>query len=352
MVKVTTYSLTDYQTSLEKSALLVLTGAGASVPFGMPTMAEFRTHIDTQWTDLVDQIFPNKKEFDLERLLGVLAFYEEILDQYSRDPMLHSWIQFIGRSDLGGRARGLKNHVFDRIIELYGHVPLERQEKARVLYLPLYRDLLELCGNEPQVLPIFTTNYDLTFEALRRLDSGFTVNDGIRDVGYDREWAPEHYQGAMNYKYAIFRLHGCSHWMKNNHTGRILYQSQPDRKDPGNKEPAVLFPLLGKEVAVPHEPYATAYSYFRECLRAAHVILIVGYSGRDPLVQQYIADSLRRDTDKGIIVISKGNELRQEFKTFERFLGRQVKHVAGGIEDCNVSELMRGLEALGLQRRA
>ena len=343
-------ALTDYQDSLVSSRVLVLTGAGASVPFGMPTMAEFKASIDPHWLSLINEIPEMKKGFDLEELLGVLDFYERINDRYGNDPLLRTWFQFQTPNNLGAKATVLKNKVFDKIIDLYGQLSRENQEKAKHIYLPLYNGLLQYCGNEPSVLPIFTTNYDLTFEALGIQDSGFALCNGLRNVGHDSEWSHEHYRGALDYRFAVFRLHGCSHWMKNKRTGRILYQSQPDRRDLENKEPAVLYPLLGKEVAVPNEPFATAYSYLRECLRAARIILLIGYSGRDPLVQQYIADSLRLDSQKIIVVISKGIGLRLEFQALNKFMGNEVLHISGGIEEFKLETLVGILDSIPVKR--
>jgi hypothetical protein len=343
-------ALADFQRSLVSSHMLVLTGAGASVPFGMPTMAEFKASIDSRWLSLIDQIPEMKKGFDLEELLGVLDFYEHIGDRYPHDALLKTWFVYQGHKNLGADAKALKNEVFDKIIELYGQLSPENQEKAKQIYLPLYNGLLRYCGNEPPVLPIFTTNYDLTFEALGIKDREFALSNGLRNIGHDSEWSHEHYRGALDYKFAVFRLHGCSHWMKNKRKGRILYQSQPDRRDLDNKEPAVLYPLLGKEVAVPNEPFATAYSYLRECLRAARVILIIGYSGRDPLVQQYIADSLRLDSQKLIVVISKGIGLRSEFQALNKFMGNEVMHISGGIEEFKLETLAGILDSIPVNR--
>jgi hypothetical protein len=343
-----THDLTDYQRSLIGSKILVLTGAGASVPFGMPTMAEFRVHLSS---GMIDQISEMKKGFDLEVLLGVLTFYEQIGDRFPGDPLLQSAFHQAGYP-LGSNARALKNDIFDKIIDLYGELSPQLREKAGQIYLPLFNDLLCYCGNQPSVLPIFTTNYDLTFEEIRILDKNFTLNNGLQNAGHNDEWASENYRGARDYKFAIFRLHGCSHWMRNKNNSRIVFQPAPDRKDLARKEPAVLYPLVGKEVAVSEEPFATGYSYLRECLRAARVILIIGYSGRDPLIQQYIAESLRHDTQKKIIVISKHNKLRNEFKVLERFSGHPVEHIAGGIEEYKPEEIFIPIEKLGLKRNA
>jgi len=312
----------------------VLTGAGASVPLGMPAMDGFERILSENQRQLLKQIRPPNTTTawnDLEELLERLTFYEDIDVRHRRDPNLQIWIRFISGRDTGNIARQLKNGIFQGIIERLGLLDEQAAEIAESLYKPLFLDLLGSATNDSAALPIFTTNYDLTFEAIRDRSLDFTICNGIRGMGESFRWSQKAYEETRDYKFAIFRLHGCSHWMKQRSTGRIFFQPLPDTRNPETREPCVLYPLPFKETRIYEQPFRCAYFHFEQALVSAQTIVIIGYSGRDPAIQFRILEALEHDRTKRIAVVTGNDEVRPEFDEIKTQCA-EFKHFVGGIE--------------------
>lgn len=321
--------------ALSRTGVLVLTGAGASVPLGMPAMDRFSDLLTQQGGELLAQFIPptGKSAWnDLEELLERLTFYEEVKNRYATDRNMQLWVGFQNQRQTGALAERLKSQIFEAIIRRLGILDDAAIAKAVSIYPSLYESLLKAAGNRPPVLPIFTTNYDLTFEALRdRNPRSFKICTGIKSIAETSEWHQENYQTQNRYEFAIFRLHGCSHWMKERSTGRIYYQQIPDTSNPDTREPCVLYPIPGKEDRIYEQPFRCAYWHFEKLLMTAKTIVIIGYSGRDPVIQSHLLESLEHDRSKRIAIVTGGDTLREELKTFK---GRcaEFKHFSGGIE--------------------
>lgn len=323
-----------WHNSVLKSRVIVLAGAGASAPLGMPTMDEFFKLLNFKDSFLEGAFSAlDAPQKDIEGILGRLAYYEALQDQVLRDDNLRKVVSGVdGIKGLASAAKVCRERIFDRIVATYGRLSNEAKTKAESLYKNFYLTLLESAGNDPRVLPIFTTNYDLTFEAIRERSPDFGFCTGLSLQGEDRIWDPLAYEMAKDHPFAIFRLHGCSHWMKDKQTERIFYQALPDRKDLTAKQPCILYPVPGKDDRLDEEPFRTGYRYLELCLRIAKIILIIGYSGRDSGIQKLLSDALEVDSERLLIVVSKGATLRPEFNDLKKRC-RQFWHIERGIEE-------------------
>ena len=311
---------------------MVLTGAGASVPLGMPAMEGFFSLIETQHHPLAKEIISaaSQGSNDLEYLLGKLTFYETVLGEASRDKVFQTWVRFDTRRNLGSQAQELKEHVFERIVRRYGRLSEAGTKLAAEIFLPFFRRLLPAAETNPPVIPIFTTNYDLTFEAISGGDRDFRICNGMRPEGMSFRWDPDEYRNR-DFNFAIFRMHGCSHWMKEQGTDRIFYQESPDRRGRTYHEPCVLYPIPGKENQIFDDPFRTGYWYFEQALAAASRIIIIGYSGRDPVIQAYLREALQKDSSKRLFIITRKDPLRAELAELAK-LSKFSTPIYGGIE--------------------
>ncbi len=332
--------------ALKLSRILVITGAGASAPLNMPAMDNFYKVIDPSWDDWISKLlqgFPEKGN-DLEFLLGHLDFYEDLRDKCVRDPHLRNVLPPDRLDSVLGAARNIRERIFDTIVTTYGRLSPQAKKKAIRIYKNLYFRLLEATQNEAKVLPIFTTNYDLTFEGLRDEASDFNICNGIRREGDFASWDPTAYETQDDYRFAIFRLHRCSHWMKDKgeNGGEIIFQARPDRRDLQNKEPCILYPVAGKEAKISEEPFGTAYKHLQTCLNAAQTVVIIGYSGRDVAIQRYLEEALARDEAKNLVLVTKGKKLRPELQAVIR-RAKNYRHLHGGIE-ANTESVLKAVQ--------
>lgn len=325
--------------SLQQSKVVLLTGAGASAPFGMPTMDKFAELIDPNWHDMAMQIISRhpRHENDLEFLLGRLSLYETIQSEHASDTNLRNWISFLGY-EACQKAPALKQHIFGRIVRRYGKLSTENRKKAASIYQELLQGLLSVTANDPPTLPIFTTNYDLVFEAVRDANPFLSFCNGLKTTQEESMWRPEHYSQS-DYQFAIFRVHGCSHWMKDKRTDEIFFQAIPDTEGTEFREPCVLYPLPGKENRLDEEPFRTPYRLLDVCLKTAQTIILIGYSGRDPRIQASLLEALGLDPSKLLIVVTGSDQLRPELQVLKTRTN-QFEHLGKGIET-NVEEILK-----------
>lgn len=330
----------DLNPTICSSSIVVLTGAGASVPFGMPAMANFCSCCDSEKAGILQQIcrpFLPDNSVDLEFVLGKLEFYE---NEITRDLLNDGFLtRYFGSStqhiatEMGKFCRNLRGYLYEKIIETYGLLSEEQQTIARNLYLDLF---MELAARNRTVLPVFTTNYDLMFESLTDSNSQFRMINGMRPTAQGYRWDPTTYSESLA-DLAVFRLHGCSHWFQRKRDKAIWFQALPDLKDPSNKGPQIIYPEPGKDARLVDEPFVTAYRYFRHCLKSADLIIIIGYSGRDEVIQEALRESMADEkpwhdasVKKRFIVITRSEELPPHI---DRILPKKrVIHLRAGIE--------------------
>lgn len=330
------YVVSKWNDAVRKSRLLVLTGAGASAPLGMPPMNAFHKHCDGNLVDTLRLICkPFTGDYvDLEFALSRLDLYEqEVAPDLFKAGFLHSVLGVGGdrAAALKKESARLKLEIRKKIIELYGELDDGQSSKAVDLYSFLLMQLRVYCENRPDVLPIFTTNYDLTFEALGDRDPTLRFITGMRPRLGGSQWDPRVYEEDADANFAVFRLHGCSHWFERKSDKSIWFQRFPDLLDEEKKGPKILYPEPGKDNRLEERPFATSYQYLRECLASAKRVVIIGYSGRDAAIQNYIEQSLSRDEQKQFVVVTKSD-------VFPDGLARVIPsknllaHIRGGFE--------------------
>jgi hypothetical protein len=326
-------SLSTSYKSLLRAKIIVVTGAGASVPLGMPAMRGFFAKLDPK-SKAEAQRFgawcPDSKD-DLEFLLGQLDWWRQLGEAAHRDNVFRGVIKQPDLQNMVASAQSLREAVLQTIVDLYGELSNEAQLKACSIYREFYSILRQKAFNSPSVLPVFTTNYDLTFEGISDQDRAFRICNGMERRGYYSEWQPETYKREQ-YDFGIFRLHGCSHWVRQKKNGKILYQPIPERDNLSRREPCILYPEPLKDSLVSGEPFSIAYENLRLCLRGAKLIIIIGYSGRDETVRDAFREALYADPDKKFIFVTKG---RAESAALEGLVDSKkvLAYFDKGIED-------------------
>ena len=218
---------------------------------------------------------------------------------------------------LDGLPQAIERGLHDACLEL-------KQEKLVSLYGPLFRMLiaaLETAG-APLVLPVFTTNYDETFDFLGEdLHQELSAEVGREVVLLDGTEPSPTYPGWRTFvakRYSrirppaggrvavvVFYLHGSIRWFGSPEARPWFEIDSGDRRAarqmPGRR---VLLPPNAQKVAMeksstarldvmlperkdpfrPGAPYYAmrlAYLFFERCLQSALALLTIGYSFRD-----------------------------------------------------------------------
>jgi hypothetical protein len=332
--------------SITRAPILLLTGAGASVPLGRYTTLEFWRQFQTKLYRLPPDIPTEAKQLaqqlaiwgaaadtDIEKVLSLLqrnaADAERLRgDSFFMQSVLNNYPDSIARYEAANRR--MRDMVQDEVIAHYSTVDADQ---AAALYKPLIADFKSWFQTIPHVggtIPFFTLNYDRAVEAAA---SGLDVRcvDGLGDQrgATERRWSRARFEryeeGNHGATVVLVKLHGSVRWgWQGDIGGNIVELSAGVGRDPGNLKHVVLYPTeLPKPMYV--EPFRTGYRIFRECLNHACILFVIGCSLRDQEIRTSISDAMDDNTELHVVVL--GPEANHQ-KTADD-LGLDPKRVAG-----------------------
>jgi len=223
--------------TITRSKAVILTGAGASVPLGLPSTAEFlRVFRDQGVRERIPDADSHEDLFgfitdrlhiwdppDIEHVLARLESNAESADQLASDQFFMRLLVESEWSDLATLAlsakvsttheefrqrlgdslrsgllrfvsfnRTLADAIRDEVIDRYGNIDATQAGSLYRGLLGIFRDQFAGefgCGD---TLPFFTLNYDVAVEAAAT-QLGFRLVDGFADSPTGRTWNPETY---------------------------------------------------------------------------------------------------------------------------------------------------------------
>jgi hypothetical protein len=338
--------MNKYRDLITQSKILLLLGAGASQPLGIPTMKEFWPQI--KWNaenkmmwDAIDALRKIEEVYainnvdkspDLEHLLLLLDTYNQYYGIMFHDPVfgfrfdeaskynrpihdetqkeikpknyLEDYVRYAWSYSAGVAS------LYDALYRLMAALYWQELEPGSVV--SLYNPLLNLFSSEMQLplAPIFTTNYDNAIEKYCE----FTQTDleyGFTTLGARNKWNSYSFSQYIpprgKFGIVLFKLHGSLSWYREHR--EIIDYARPIDHRRGSS--AVIYPTQTKEYPY-EEPFKTAYRYFEDCLRNTRTVVVIGYSFRDPGLMSIIRDAEEANKDLAFIVLCGRNTLESE----------------------------------------
>lgn len=277
--------------------LILITGAGASVPLNMPTTSGFLdilkrdNSIDQQYLQQAITAVGNIATaqmgvVDVEGLLDYLTSFTNGAPALLAETQIH--LTQTDRSEIISRAKAydrIREQILDTIVNTYGVV--DPDKAVSLLHTLTYG--LSKCF-DIQTIPVFTLNYDLAFETyVHQLQPRVEIIDGFDRAPSTliREWSKDIFSSTFakplsaetELRILLFKLHGSANWGRHSQS-RKLHQMGLVGKDPENYETVVYYPSLNQKPTY-QEPFQTAFDYFLECVKRADNIVIIGTSFRD-----------------------------------------------------------------------
>ena len=326
--------------SQERDRIIFLLGAGASVPLGMPTTRSLRVRVcdRSKAGRLAAAVYRSAAyRFRIsENSVNIEDFLEHLyelqlmlwLAQRSRLPRLlprltgaAAMVPYSAWNSL----REVQRHVFEILHATCGDCS---GKKAQQLWEPI----LSFVAARQSCVPIFTLNYDWTFEKLvienkhrYHLVDGFELRGGT--------WEPSRLDDKLarrKINIRLFKLHGSTNWLPGVMPEKSLSSlSAADQSDDGF--PPYLFEMvypghahemwLGKDAwqllsdtsrtfgpRIENEPYITLHRAFRKAARRASIIVVIGYSFHDKRVNDIMFEALETNKRRRMVVIDPGIE--------------------------------------------
>ncbi len=278
---------------------MLFLGAGASKPFGIPTMSEFTQEIPKSLQDdeakEFNRILARLGEFgfqnaDIESVMDVLSAREDLKRaKKSIGPRLIEFVEKELKSQSDFKAGVFLDKIKDQIEA--------RCSKAHFTQANAYYDKLfqKVPSSYPSGLfrQIFTTNYDRCLEEFlenRSYEDGFEQSKGFGRV-FTGNW-PEAGNAYVN---TLCKLHGSVDWFQ---VGDRVYQFPfVPGQSLTNKQMAgrmMVYPASEKYTMV--SPYAESLFYLRRSLMTDNIepfVIVVGYSFRDDPINNAFIDALK-----------------------------------------------------------
>lgn len=295
------------------SRVLLFTGAGISIPLGLPGTMDFVEAVkkgQMQITSYVGEYLGSSGQ-DIEWLLSTLeqfksetSFSEFLLNKLSvsqgSPPPIQAIFNQLGshKSYAAQEVNRIKKIIFDKLGQF-------KPEAAVALYSNLISEIRTTFGE--MSLSIITTNYDLTFETsiesssdflsmlgFREVDFGFSIRFGrpIYDPHRDFSWNKEEIE--------YLKIHGSLDWHRDSsgRCSRSMSNTIPDDPD----QMAILYP--GFKGVPEVEPFISMHSRLNKRLTQADKIIVIGFAFRDIYINSIFENILRTRSDAEIIYIN------------------------------------------------
>lgn len=319
------------------SRVMFILGAGASVPLGMPTTVELRKTLcdDTPEGRVAAEIHRSaayrfklsEDTINIEDFLEHLYELQLLLWLARRSSLPQLLPGFTANQPVPSAAGDMVRRVHRRVYQLL-HEACGDCSGRRVD--ALWRPILK-CLADRQVIPIFTLNYDWTFEKLAieatnryRLIDGFELLGGTWNASRFSDIKPA--AGKINI--ALFKLHGSTNWLpggpvKSMGSFQPAAESGEDGHPPHQFE--MIYPGHAHEVWfgdeywgrlndsvgmyqpwTEMEPYKTLHAHLHEVTQRAELIVIIGYAFHDKLVNAELAAAVNINEHATVLVVDPG----------------------------------------------
>lgn len=306
---------------IRTSDVVFFFGAGASAPFGIPTMKQFVTdfeeslsesgtkHEQKTYTDIKETLKKRlHRQVDLESIFtvidGIINYSSErlgLLSLYSATGFKESFPNKIDVNICKSLRQKFQTFVRDKCV-----IPEESFDKIRRVYHDFFnRFALELRASGTNSRgdyhwqtdwAIFTTNYDTCLEYYWRevaragIDTGFEF-DRVRTVNTLR---PDEFLDEET-QLKLFKLHGSVNWLIEKGTNEVIEEEMArGRSHMGRRfrGEMMLYPIAEKELYL--NPYISMLLRLNRELERKPVWVVIGYSFNDPVVREIFLSKSKR----------------------------------------------------------
>jgi hypothetical protein len=324
----------NLNTEIVKNKHVLFVGAGASAPLGLkPTqpflelliqklpkliLEGFRTEMSEQNRTSLNQVFVQAAQHfevdlpDSEVVLDYLNYLSKACDKLDSLPAIFRHLAKTGGNTGFHRQWGdmfsrVQAYIQKIIVEHYSTVDGELASR-------IYKPLLEPLCRRGQALPIYTTNYDWAFEHLAEAnEADLYMEDGFMKTPTGERWAREAFDkfscNSQKTNLVLFKLHGSTSWYRDEAPPHFIRKFSRPAPELAGSRAALIYPTQVKIQATQEEPFRTAYEYLRETMMHANLGIIIGFSFRDPTINDTIRYALANNNKLKLAVVEpKMNE--------------------------------------------
>jgi len=300
------------------SSIVILTGAGASKPLGLPVMSEFlddkfwdrgdswfraAAYLGYQWARANTGVADFEYIYTLQHTLSTMTIDEPLA--FGLTHQAPTQLSLPGGATISLEIEPLRKGASAVLEHLRDHVhnTLEAfdQTKASSLYGRFLQPIIEQLPTPPE-LSLFTTNYDRTIESIWQqgdhaaafgrpivLRRGFVIKDpyqpGLSWDATDFDKPSDTDDGLLR----LFKLHGSLHWR---FTGDGVVETEANEY--ARDRSAIIYPLKDAKTDL-QEPFATLFRFWRTSIASCTDCVVVGSSLRDPHLLEPIKQAFNQN---------------------------------------------------------
>ena len=303
--------------------------------------------------------FFNEREIDLEVILSILnasTDYKGALKEMGPFTIYLSAfaditklsVQQIGAEDLT-RMRNMIGKVITTNVKTYSKDKAVRYYRD-LFQIPIdldnkYKTFTDTTNSPPLFAHTVTTNYDRVIENFyedvygKPPRIGFIVDEKTQERYLDTEGIISGKYRASNTSIEYLKLHGSIDWWIRSSDKRIV-QREHSKSLRGEKYPGqlMLFPVYEKHIS--EDPYFALYYYFRHLLNINNAYLVIGYSFRDPSINNAFRDALTNKPASRIIIVNN-NRKAIENRVNEIFPQNKVEFVEDQFGSSNLPSVLK-----------
>ncbi len=327
-----------FEKSIRSENLVLLTGAGASIECGGPSMLGLwkivskDASITTDWSGLLTSAgyTPETGKENLEELLSRLQTLT--------------------------RAHKINNNGndFENIIEKIEAKILEECKKVHIgdnsSHIRFISRILKGRSTSSPRLKVFTLNYDTAFEQAGDkikavvLD-GFLLSKNFKSIEFDldivqRERSRIHNEENFYSKvFQLYKMHGSVDW---DSSGEIIQKNETPSK------PTLIYPNSSKFERSFEMPFFEMVSRLQSVLRKENTTLfVVGYGFGDEHVNRIIGEALKNNLNLEIFIVKpnlQDDSLRNYIEKIEKgsmsihLIGNTFDELSTGVPDVKIGE--------------
>ena len=325
------------QSQPEEIKTVILTGAGASAPFGIPAMATFLDGVSLGSPSALNIASQRSKALlggmvDIEE---VMFFLQSLKEMNPENLIAFPFLEEVRRGALGSKVspyEEIKNESQRAIRNLQEHVhkTCSQFETKKIWdsYKPLFKYAHQ--KNNGYVF-IFTTNYDTTLEylfldsghrdtgLLPQLEAGFQFTEGVGEVLDPRKFG-ESLRMKREGLY-LFKLHGSLGWRYHDRLPNTIVKIPTEER---SENSVLIYP---NKIKKPDSPFRDLYDKFDEFLLQAEELLIIGCSLRDDGLKARIQNAYKQNADLQIHLCDpKAKALAKSLPAEDGFVRIDIAH--------------------------
>lgn len=319
----------------KSSQVIILIGAGASVPFGIPAMhGLFKNFMDKRKSGI------GQKEKKLCQFLTKEIGIREDLEEFLL--AANTIVDFRGVSvskliekTISPRKNTLQIKKYrEKLNEYIMEIGSLRKKILQYMSDICFRfDRSEsvhvLCGFVKALAkrgyPIYTTNYDYIFEYVAQ-EASLQINDNFIQQNRQILWNFQ-IDFPRGNALTIIKLHGSVTWYANENglIEKIYYDTKTNPL--GDRiERVIVFPTRFKDIYDQH--FFALYSHFLSALDSAKCLVVIGHSLRDEYLRAAIIERYRKRNFQIIIVDPRfPDELPKEMNPFKGNVSGNIIHM-------------------------